>query len=113
MAVGVHKVVECLVEFRNQWFQPGIVFVLGLVLHHVCQCALDGSVGIETFLFGVSLYLLVIHFKRTVPTSVCNDEFAVFHVQFANFLAVCRCVAHIRGLCALGGCHAAACLLGK
>ena len=89
MAVGTHKVIVCLVEFRNQRFQPSIVLVLCLILHHVRQCGLDGCIGIETLLLGVSFYLLVVHFKRIVTAQTCVDEFTVFHVHLAKFLAVC------------------------
>ena len=113
VAVGADKGIVCLVEFVNQWLQSCIALVLCLVLHHIGQCAFDGCIGVETLLLGVSLYLLVVHFKRIVAAHTCRNEFAVFQVHLAKFLAVCRCVAHINRLVALCGLCATALFLRK
>ena len=92
MAVLSHKVIKCLVEFRNQRFQPGIVLVLGLVLHHVCQCFLDGGVVLETLRFRVPLYLL---FLKTLAKVVFR------HVSF-RLVRLRHLRLHGHGLAVLG-----------
>ena len=88
MAVGIDKGIVCLVEFGNQWFQSCVTLVLCLVLHNFGQCTFDGSISSETLLLGVSLYLLVVHFKRIVTAKAGQNNLAVFHIHFTKFLAV-------------------------